>query len=225
MLYEIVKIKRFVFLCVFAFFISGGISQSFSEGMGYEGNHGRHGEHQDHSAHRAAIKDKYSDQSYTRSESNYALESIKLLRMDDTLVKLADEIGNNSPVLLNFIFTSCSTICPVLSSTFSDFQEKLGDEANNITMISISIDPQYDRPGKLREYAKLFNAGDQWKFYTGSNEQSISAQKAFGVYRGSKMNHIPLTFLKARASSKWIRLEGFTSSSDLLREFRNLTNS
>ncbi|MCK4586404.1 MAG: SCO family protein, partial [Gammaproteobacteria bacterium] len=187
-------------------------------------NHGDGKE--DHSAHRAAIAAKYSDNNYSRSESSYDLKSIELLRMDDQLVKLADELGTDSPVLLNFIFTSCATVCPVLTATFSSFQKKLGDEAKNVTMISISIDPQYDRPGKLREYAKLFNAGSQWKFYTGSDEQSISVQKAFGAYRGSKMNHIPLTFLRAAgAGSKWVKLEGFTSSSDLVKEFRSLSNS
>jgi protein SCO1/2 len=92
-------------------------------------------------------------------------------------------------------------------------------------MVSISIDPQYDTAEKLREYAERFGAGPQWKFYTGSDEQSISAQRAFDAYRGGKMNHIPLTFLKAPTDSKWIRLEGFTSSSQLLDEYRNLTNS
>jgi protein SCO1/2 len=183
------------------------------------------GAHQDHLAHRAAITAKYSSKQYARSEASYDVESIDLLRMDEKLVQLADEIKGDGPVLLNFIFTSCTTICPVLTSTFSDFQKKLGEEAKHVTMVSISIDPQYDTAAKLREYAERFGAGPQWKFYTGSDEQSIIAQKAFDAYRGGKMNHIPLTFLKSPTNNKWIRIEGFTSSSQLLDEYHNLTNS
>lgn len=184
-----------------------------------------HAGHGDHSAHRAAIEAKYSNGQYARSESSYDLDSVDLLRMDEQSVSLAEELNGDSPVLLNFIFTSCTTICPVLSSTFSQFQAQLGDEVKNVKMISISIDPQYDTPEKLREYAKLYKAGPQWKFYTGSYEQSVIAQKAFKAYRGSKMNHVPLTFIKTSADSKWVRLEGFTSAARLLKEFRSLTNS
>ncbi len=250
MLFGTIKIKSFVVLIGSALFLVSGISQSVAEEkehsmqhgsmhhgskqnhesshaghkMKPKGEHGGHGGKQDHTARRAAIAAKYSNGHYARSESNYDLKSIDLVRMDEQSVKLADELASDSPVLLNFIFTSCSTVCPVLSSTFSQFQAQLGDEAKKVKLISISIDPQYDTPEKLREYAKLFQAGPQWKFYTGSDKQSVQAQKAFKAYRGSKMNHIPLTFLKAGAGSKWVRLEGFTSSSQLVREYRNLMN-
>lgn len=241
-----IKSKHVAYFSVAVLFMWGGVSHGAAEklidaamspgmndhGMKHEHHHDHNGhgmkhdgKHEDHSAHRAAIAAKYSDNQYIRSEESYNLESINLLRMDDKIVNLADELDGDGPVLLNFIFTSCTTICPVLSATFSDFQKKLGENAGNVTMISISIDPQYDTIEKLREYAKRFGAGSQWQFYTGSDEQSINAQKAFDAYRGGKMNHIPLTFLRRAAGQKWIRLEGFTSSTQLLDEFRNLTKS
>lgn len=244
-----VKHKYILIFSLITFFLTGGISQGFAgktsdmaisehkmkhehhnDQAGHHDGHENHnikheGGHEDHSAHRAAINAKYANKKYTRSEVNYDVNSIDLLRMDEKLVSLSDEIKGDGPVLLNFIFTSCATICPVLTSTFSDFQKKLGEEARNVTMISISIDPQYDTAEKLRDYARRFGAGPQWKFYTGSDEQSINAQKAFDAYRGGKMNHIPLTFLRPAAGEKWIRLEGFTSSSQLLGEYRDLTRS
>lgn len=184
-----------------------------------------HENHDEHAAHRAMIAKKYKTGDYIRNVSPYNIDGLSLVRMDEQKVSLADELKTDEPVLLNFIFTSCATVCPVLSATFSQFQNKLGSEVEKIKMVSISIDPEYDTPTKLREYAAKFDAGPQWQFYTGTISQSEGAQRAFDAYRGGKMSHIPLTFLRASKDQPWIRLEGFTSAIELLDEYRRLANS
>jgi len=52
-------------------------------------------------------------------------------------------------VLLNFIFTTCSSICPLMSRTLEEFQRKLGSEAARVHLMSISIDPEQDTPARL----------------------------------------------------------------------------
>ena len=187
--------------------------------------HMHHAKHKDHSAHRAMLKDKFEGTKYQSGQSDYKLDGLSLTRMDETNVDLSAELSSDAPVVLNFIFTTCSTVCPVLSATFSNFQEKLGADATSVKMISISIDPEQDTPAKLREYAKKFQAGPQWQFYTGSVSQSVDVQRAFDAYRGGKMNHIPLTFLRAAGKTEWVRLEGFTSATELLNEYQRLSRS
>jgi len=179
----------------------------------------------DHSKHQAMLDSQHANKKYQKNQQTYRLDGLSLLRMDDRSVSLLDELPNNEAVILNFIFTSCTTICPVLSATFSQFQDNLGDKAKAVRMISISIDPEYDTPSNLREYAKKFDAGPQWRFYTGTVKQSTKVQKAFRAFRGGKINHIPLTFLRAPGTQDWVRLEGFTSSSDLMNEFELLFGS
>ena len=87
-------------------------------------------------------------------------------------------------------------------------------------MISISIDPEEDTPARLSEYAKRFNAGSQWRFYTGSVEASIAAQRAFDVYRGDKMSHSPVTLYRAAPGQPWLRLDGFATPDSLIAEVR-----
>jgi protein SCO1 len=147
------------------------------------------------------------------------LPDIKLVREDGKTVSLADELGDGRPVVLNFIFTSCTTICPVMSQIFTQLQNKLGSERDKVHMVSISIDPEQDTPVRLTEYAKRFHAGPQWQFYTGTTEASLAAQRAFTAFRGDKMDHTPVTFLRAAgAGSRWVRIDGFASSDDLLGE-------
>lgn len=123
--------------------------------------------------------------------------------------------------MLNFIFTTCTTVCPVMSATFSQAQGKLG----KVRMISISIDPEHDTPSRLKEYAKRFEAGPQWSMLTGSLENSIAVQRAFDIYRGDKMNHEPVTFMRKEPDQPWVRINGFISADDLVREYEKLASN
>lgn len=162
---------------------------------------------------------------YTRSVASYQMPDVKLVDADGKEVVLADNLAGDEPVMLNFIFTTCTTICPVMSATFSQVQEKLGQERDTVRMVSISIDPEHDSPAQLNEYAKRFEAGPQWSMLTGSLEDSIAVQRAFNVYRGDKMSHEPVTFIRNGADQPWVRIDGFASADELLREYRDLTSN
>jgi protein SCO1/2 len=153
------------------------------------------------------------------SQVKYDVPPVKLVRDDGIAVSLPDELNDGRPVILNFIYTTCTTVCPVTSHTFEQLQEMLGEERNKVHMISISIDPEQDTPERLAAYARKYDAAPQWRFYTGTNEASLTAQRAFDVYRGDKMNHSPVTLLRTAPGKSWLRIEGFASAEDLLREY------
>ncbi len=159
------------------------------------------------------------------SVENYALPPIKLVRDDGKTVVLAEELDDGRPVLLNFIYTTCTTTCPVASHTFSSLQAKLGQDLNKVHMVSISIDPEQDTPARLADYAKKFKAGPQWRLYTGTMEASLAIQRAFNAYRGDKMNHPPVTFLRAAPGKPWVRLDGLATPSEVASEYRQLMAS
>lgn len=152
-----------------------------------------------------------------RSSAAYRLDGLRLLRADGQRVLLADELKHDGPLVLDFVFTTCTAICPTLSRTFAELQAK-SDPARPLRLVSISIDPQQDTPAVLRNYSKQFAAGPGWRFYTGTVAESIAVQRAFDVYRGNKMNHVPLTFVRRAPGQPWLRLEGYASVDALLRE-------
>ena len=160
--------------------------------------------------------------SYVRKVASYTIPDVKLLDPNRAGVPLRARLAEK-PVILNFIFTSCGAICPVMSETFSQVQAGLGTERDAVRMVSISIDPEHDTPEALKIYAKRYGAGPQWQMLTGSLANSIAVQRAFDVYRGDIMGHTPVTFLRARAGEPWVRLDGFASAADILREYRQLT--
>lgn len=129
-----------------------------------------------------------------------------------------DCLPEDSPVLLNFIFTSCTTICPPMASIFSATQAKLQERRAHAHLASVSIDPGHDTPARLREFAARFSAAEGWNFHTGSPEAITAIQKAFNVNRPDKMGHTPVTFVRPKGSRVWVRLDGFATPERLLRE-------
>jgi protein SCO1 len=156
------------------------------------------------------------------STRSYEIPAIQLVRDDGKAVSLREEMNDDRPVVLNFIFTTCISVCPLLSQTMAQFDAKLGPDRKGVHLMSISIDPEEDTPARLREYARKFHAGPEWQHYTGTVEASLAAQRAFGVFRGDKMSHVPVTFLRIAPGGPWTRMDGLVTPDQLLAEYRSL---
>jgi len=157
-----------------------------------------------------------------RSLVYVAIPELKMVRQDGEQVSLERELNDGRPVVLNFVYTSCTTICPLSSQEFSLLQKRLGRDRERVHLVSISIDPEQDTPEQLREYAGHFRAGKEWDYYTGEVAASVKAQLAFGVYRGDKMSHIPVTLLRTAPGSQWVRLDGFATAAQMYTELQGL---
>ncbi len=69
--------------------------------------------------------------------------------------------------VLDFFFTSCPTICPIMSSNMSQLADEF-NEYQNIQFVSISINPRYDTVDRLAVYKEKYNtATDQWFLLNG----------------------------------------------------------
>ncbi|MBQ0751811.1 MAG: SCO family protein [Roseovarius sp.] len=161
---------------------------------------------------------------YKRSLQDYPVPDVTLRNQFAQKVSFVDVMDFDGPVLLNFIFTSCATICPVMSATFGQTQEDLVAIDENYRMVSISIDPEYDTPARLREYAELHGARDNWVMLTGQFDDIFTVVRAFdAIYKGdNKMYHRPLTFLRANKDAPWLRLEGLLGSEELAEEYSKM---
>lgn len=159
---------------------------------------------------------------YQRSERHYAPDDFELTGRDGRKIRLHQALGSEHGVMLNFIFTSCTTVCPLMSANFAQVQQQLGPEREKVRLISISIDPDHDTPQRLNEYWRRFGAGSQWQLLTGRRDDMVEVQKAFEVYRGKKANHQPVTLLKGSPNGSWVRLEGYASAADIIREYDGL---
>ena len=83
-------------------------------------------------------------------------------------------------VVIDFIYTRCPMpdVCPRLSANFALLQRRFGQR---VTLLSATIDPQYDTPEVLADYARRWGAGPSWHFLTGSPSEIQEAAGSFGL--------------------------------------------
>jgi protein SCO1/2 len=156
-----------------------------------------------------------------QSNPQQADETLAAIKIPDTIVYDQDgrkhnfytDLVKGKTVAINFIFTTCTTICPPMSATFRRVQQSL--EGQDIQLISISVDPTTDVPERLKEFAAKFKAGPNWKFITGSKPEIDALLRALGGFVLEKNDHTPLILIGNDAAQFWTRTYGLAPASQI----------
>jgi protein SCO1/2 len=138
----------------------------------------------------------------------------ELIDQDGRQFALRDLRG--SAVLLDFIFTRCAGPCPILTAQHAELQRSLEGRLRACTrFVSISVDPEYDRPHLLREYGRARGADlREWWFLTGPPEEVHAVLAAYGVGASrvdpQNLVHLVATYLidpRGRIAHRYAGLE------------------
>jgi protein SCO1/2 len=161
---------------------------------------------------------------YKRTVEQYTIPDVTLVNQDGKRVRMLDLINSDKPVVLDFIYGTCTTICPVLSANFTNFQRKLGSGSGSVQLISISIDPEHDTPEIMTKYLKNYRSKPGWDFLTGSRGDIDRVMRAFNAYVPNKMSHYPILFFRAPRGDNWVRIYGLIGTSDFLKEYEKISS-
>jgi protein SCO1/2 len=114
------------------------------------------------------------------------LTDIDLVAEDGTPFRAADMRG--TVWVVSFFFTTCPTICPTLTERMASIQSRLGDLRRDVALLSITVDPEHDRPEVLRAYGARFGADHEiWRFATGRTDRvSRAVVEGFRVAMGER---------------------------------------
>ena len=154
---------------------------------------------------------------YKRSVENYTMPDVVLTDQDGKKVRLKTLLESDRPVVVEFIFSTCTTICPVLSVGFTNLQQRLLPDTTRVRLVSLSIDPENDTPKAMKEYLKRYKARPGWEFLTGSRKDIDKVMRAFDAWVPNKMAHKPLTFIRLQGGG-WVRINGLMSTTEFLDE-------
>jgi protein SCO1/2 len=157
---------------------------------------------------------------FTRTMVEIDVPDVTLINQEGDTVGLRGLLLGDKPVFAEFIFATCTTICPVLSAGFASMQRKLGDDRDQVLLISFTIDPEHDGPEELMKYLDRYGAKSGWDFLTGTRGDIDQVMKGFDAFVPDKMSHQPLTFIRSPGTDQWVRIYGFAGSADLMEELR-----
>ena len=168
-----------------------------------------------HARHRAMAK-----QSADRAaeSADIDLRDRTLINQDGQEVRFVSDVIGDRIVVMDFVYTTCTTICPVLSALFTQVQGKLGDQLDgDVVMVSVSVDPVRDTPQRLRAYAAKHRAGDGWVWLTGAKPTVDDVLTGVGAYSANFEEHPPMVLVGDGRTGQWQRLFGFPNPDRIMK--------
>lgn len=159
----------------------------------------------EHAHHRAMLEQ--------GAASNGGAESVRAPDVPDTVLVDQDgeevhfyrDLVEDRLVAINFVFTTCTTICPPMGATFGRLQERLGED---VTLISVSVDPTIDTPARLSSWSAKFGRRPGWTLVTGDKGRVDTVLKALGGFTPEKEDHAPLVLVGNDRTGEWLRVYG-----------------
>jgi len=150
------------------------------------------------------------------------IDEILVNRLGRKVLFKSEVIGDRIVALI-FVYTSCTTVCPVVSALFAQVQEILGTSLErDVRLVSISIDPTRDKPARLARYANKFGAGSGWTWLTGEKRAIDKVLRGLEAYTPNFVDHPPTILIGDARRQKWFRFFGFVSPDDIVNLIRTL---
>ena len=137
--------------------------------------------------------------------------------------RFKSEIVGDRLVVVDFVYTNCTTVCPVQSALFADLQQRLGARAGQeVALLSVTVDPLRDTPLRLKEFSVRYQAGPGWSFLGGNKQAVDEVLTAFGVYTPNFADHPAVVLVGDPRTGEWTRYFGFPGSDQVLARVTQL---
>ena len=150
--------------------------------------------------------------------SKMNIPDVEVLDQNGKKIHFYTDLVKGQTVVINFIFTTCTTICPPLGATFARVQKELGDKVGrDVRFISISVDPATDTPERLKAWGEKFRAAEGWTLVTGNKQQLDELLRALGASSARREDHSPTVLIGNDTHGNWTRTYGLAKSSQLVQ--------
>lgn len=133
-----------------------------------------------------------------------------------------DDVMKERTVVVNFMFTGCSQLCPLTTARLAEVRDELGDNAANVRFVSISVDPINDTPEAMRKFADGFRIDGDWLFLTGDPDELTAIRDRLGERSKEKSLHQSLLILVNTKTGEWKKDSSMSEVAHLVRNIRDL---
>jgi protein SCO1/2 len=148
---------------------------------------------------------------------NVQLYDLELVTQEGRRVKFKSDVVADKLVAMTFIFTTCTTICPIYNAIFSQLQPLLGERlGKDVVMVTLTLDPTRDVVGRMKRTAQKFGAQPGWLYLTGEKPNVDQVLKGLGAYFPNFEEHPPMALVGDGKTGTWKRFNGFPSPEQVL---------
>ncbi len=152
-----------------------------------------------------------------------SIPDLLLVDQDGEKVRFYSDLVKGKVVAINFVFTTCTTICPPLGATFARIQSLLGKRmGNQLQLISISVDPAVDTPQRLKAWSDKFHRKPGWTLVTGAKPEVDALLVALGAEVAGKADHTPMILIGNDATGAWTRAYGLGGATQVAKSIESI---
>lgn len=138
-------------------------------------------------------------------------------------LRFYEDLIRGRVVLINFMFTTCTSICPPMTANLAKVQRLLGARlSREVIMLSITVDPEVDTPEVLRRYAERHGALPGWSFLTAPRDDLSALLAKLGNTNLEKARHSGLLLLGNDATRTWTRMQAQAPPEEIASAVRQL---
>jgi protein SCO1/2 len=145
-------------------------------------------------------------------------------------VRFYTDLVKDKVVLLNLMYTTCPKICPANTAQLARIHDHLAPWiGRDITMVSLSIDPDVDTPERLKRYWQVFGSRPGWRFLTGDYDEIERLRRQLGVYDldpvidADKTSHSGIVTFGNDRTNRWSALPVMTKAQQVAETILRIT--
>jgi protein SCO1 len=147
------------------------------------------------------------------------IPDVELVDQDGRTVHLYKDLVKGRVAALSFIFTTCTTICPLIGANLGRLQTELGQFlGEDISLISVSVDPATDTPQRMKAWGAQFGAKPGWCLLTGNKETVEQLLKILGLFTPDIQSHSPFLLLVNDRTGEWTRVNAIETPPSKIAE-------
>lgn len=166
---------------------------------------------------------KHANLENRQSSATVELLNIELQDQNGKSVQFKTDVIGEHIVVMNFIYTTCTTQCPLNSQILSQVEKSLSQqEHERVRLVSLSIEPGTDTSERLKDYAEKIGAGPGWTWLTGYRPEVNQLLDALGVYTPDFKTHPSVVLVGDGKTGNWTRFYGTPGPDQLLEKVREL---
>lgn len=148
---------------------------------------------------------------------NDSIPDVKVVDQNGKPLHFYSDLIKGKSVIVHFIFTSCTYICPMQGANFSRIQTALGDRlGKDVTLVSVTVDPVTDTPERLKAWGQRFGARSGWTFVTGTKAEMDKLLRALTGDPSGFKEHSAAAFIGNYDLGVWIRADALDAPARLI---------
>ena len=141
-------------------------------------------------------------------------------------VDLRSDVVSDRIVVLDFIYTTCTTVCPVLTAIMSQVNGQLAERiGKDVILVSMTVDPKRDTPARLKKYSSNFRTDDGWLWLTGDKPIVDGVLRKLGAYTANFEDHPAMILVGDGRTGQWSRFVGFPGVDAIVDKVEQLTQA